>query len=62
MKTKKAAAKRYSLTAKGKIKIKKANLRHILEKKNSDHNRSARKIGYVDKADVRQALRCLPYR
>ena len=33
MKTKKAAAKRMSLTGSGKVKYKKMNLRHILTKK-----------------------------
>ena len=33
MKTKKSAAKRYSLTGTGKVKYKKMNLRHILTKR-----------------------------
>ncbi|MBQ0050682.1 MAG: 50S ribosomal protein L35, partial [Treponema sp.] len=33
MKTKKASAKRFSLTGTGKVKYKKMNLRHILTKK-----------------------------
>ena len=35
MKTKKASAKRFSLTGTGKVKYKKMNLRHILTKKSS---------------------------
>ena len=35
MKTKKAAAKRFSFTATGKVKYKKMNLRHILTKKSA---------------------------
>lgn len=61
MKTKRAAAKRYKLTGKGKIKIKRNNLRHILTKNSSDSKRKKRKTGYVHESDVRQAKRMLPY-
>lgn len=47
MKTKKAAAKRFSLTASGKVKYKKMNLRHILTKKSTKRKRGLRKNGYV---------------
>jgi len=47
MKTKRAAAKRFSLTASGKVKYKKMNLRHILTKKSSKRKRKLRKAGYV---------------
>jgi len=48
MKTKKAAAKRFTLTASGKVKYKKMNLRHILTKKTTKRKRGLRKSGYVD--------------
>ena len=48
MKTKKAAAKRFTLTASGKVKYKKMNLRHILTKKTSKRKRGLRKSGYVN--------------
>lgn len=48
MKTKKAAAKRFSLTASGKVKYKKMNLRHILTKKTTKRKRGLRKNGFVD--------------
>ena len=41
--TKKAAAKRYSFTASGKVKYKKMNLRHILTKKTTKRKMKARK-------------------
>ncbi|MCX7024175.1 MAG: 50S ribosomal protein L35 [Spirochaetes bacterium] len=47
MKTKKAAAKRFTLTASGKVKYKKMNLRHILTKKSSKRKRKLRRPGYV---------------
>lgn len=61
MKTKRSAAKRFKLTASGKIKIKKASLRHILTKQSTGTKRDRRKTGYVSKVDVRQTMRMLPY-
>lgn len=61
MKTKRAAKKRFKLTASGKVKIKKANLRHILTKKNSNAKREKRKTGYLSGADARNAKRAIPY-
>ena len=61
MKTRRAAAKRFSLTAKGKVKIKKANLRHILEKKSPKSKRNYRKGAYANESDVARIKRCLPY-
>lgn len=48
MKTKKAAAKRYSLTGSGKVKYKKSNLRHILTKKSSKRKRGLRHAGTLE--------------
>jgi large subunit ribosomal protein L35 len=48
MKTKKAAAKRYSFTASGKVKYKKMNLRHILTKKTTKRKRGLRQSGTLD--------------
>ncbi len=48
MKTKKAAAKRFTLTASGKVKYKKMNLRHILTKKTTKRKRGLRKNGFID--------------
>jgi len=59
MKTKKAASKRFSLTATGKVKYKKMNLRHILTKKSSKRKRNLRKPGFVAKGPVHQILKKL---
>ena len=62
MKTKKAAAKRMSLTGSGKVKYKKMNLRHILTKKATKLKRQLRSSGILSDADsakVRKQL--LPY-
>ncbi|TXT45653.1 MAG: large subunit ribosomal protein L35 [Spirochaetes bacterium] len=54
MKTKKAAAKRFTLTASGKVKYKKMNLRHILTKKTTKRKRNLRKAGFVSGGAVHQ--------
>ncbi|HPX26766.1 MAG TPA: 50S ribosomal protein L35 [Treponemataceae bacterium] len=62
MKTKKAAAKRFSFTGTGKVKYKKMNLRHILTKKSAKRKRHLRASGIVHEADaakIRKQL--LPY-
>ena len=62
MKTKRAAAKRLSLTGSGKVKYKKMNLRHILTKKVAKRKRQLRSTGVLSEADsakVRKQM--LPY-
>ncbi|MBO7163302.1 MAG: 50S ribosomal protein L35 [Treponema sp.] len=62
MKTKRAAAKRFSLTGSGKVKYKKMNLRHILTKKAAKRKRHLRDSGILSEADsakVRKQM--LPY-
>ena len=62
MKSKRCAAKRFSLTATGKVKYKKMNLRHILTKKSAKRKRNLRHAGIVSDADsakIRKQL--LPY-
>ena len=61
MKTKRGAAKRYKMTANGKIKVKRKGLRHILTKKSRNTKRKLRKAGYVHPADMKLVQRCIPY-
>jgi large subunit ribosomal protein L35 len=61
MKTRKAAAKRYKLTANGKVKYKKQNLRHILTKKSPKRKRHLRKTGILSPAEVKRIKTLLPY-
>lgn len=62
MKTKRAAAKRFSLTGNGKVKYKKMNLRHILTKKTSKRKRQLRKADYVADGPVYKIKKTLlPY-
>jgi large subunit ribosomal protein L35 len=61
MKTKKAAAKRFSFTATGKVKFKRAGKRHMLGHKSSANKLKLRKGGIVFKGDVQHIVECLPY-
>ncbi|EQC43174.1 50S ribosomal protein L35 [Bacteriovorax sp. DB6_IX] len=61
MKTRRAAAKRFKAVGNGKFKRKRANLRHILEKKPTDAKKRAGKTDYVNEADVARVRRMLPY-
>jgi len=51
MKTKRCAAKRFKVTASGKIVRRKANKSHILNKKTRKRKRQLRKTTLVSKAD-----------
>ncbi|WP_319561809.1 50S ribosomal protein L35 [Marispirochaeta sp.] len=61
MKTRRAAAKRYSYTGSGKIKYKKQGLRHILTKKSTKRKRKLRKPGILSDAEVKRARILMPY-
>ncbi|MGK7346003.1 MAG: 50S ribosomal protein L35 [Candidatus Nitrospinota bacterium M3_3B_026] len=60
-KTVRGAAKRFKRTASGKIRRKKAYLRHILTTKSSKTKRNLRKAGYIDGRDEEAVKRMLPY-
>ena len=61
MKTRRAAAKRFTLTGSGEIRRNKAYKRHILEKKAPKPKRNLRKATLVVAADKKRAMKCLPY-
>ena len=61
MKTKRAAAKRFKVTATGKVKVKKAGLRHILTKKSRGLKRNKRAPGLVHETQVHEVKRAVPY-
>lgn len=61
LKTRKAVSKRVSVTGTGKIKKTKANKQHILTKKSSKRKRNLRKSNLVDKSNMKQMKRVLPY-
>ena len=59
MKTHRAAAKRFKVTAKGKLKRRKAYKSHILAKKTRKRKRGLRKPGLVAASDERRVKRML---
>lgn len=61
MKTRRSAAKRYSITKNGKVKYKKQGLRHILTKKSTKRKRNLRKSGLLSPAEVKRAKQLMPY-
>ena len=61
MKSNSSAKKRFKLTAKGRIKRKKAYLRHNLSSKSSTAKRKLRRGAYVSKTQEHQIKAMLPY-
>ena len=62
MKSKRSAAKKFSLTGTGKVKYKKMNLRHILTKKTPKRKRNLRHSGILSEADYAKVRKqMLPY-
>ncbi|HXC41750.1 MAG TPA: 50S ribosomal protein L35 [Burkholderiales bacterium] len=61
MKTKKSAAKRFTVQGSGGIKRSKANLRHILTKKATKRKRHLRGTQQIDATNVRSVRSMLPY-
>lgn len=61
LKSRKGVAKRFSKTKSGKVKAKKANLRHILTAKGSKRKRQLRKKMYLNKTDGRKVRLMIPY-
>lgn len=60
MKTHRGAAKRFKLTASGKVKFKHAHLRHCLEHKQKTTKKELQKTGIMNESDakkVREMLR-----
>ena len=61
LKTNRAAAKRFKVTANGKIKHRKAFRSHILSSKPHKRKRQLRKGGYIDETNVMQVRALIPY-
>ncbi len=60
-KTSRGAAKRFKLTGSGKLKRRKAYLRHILTNKTRKQKRNLRKAIVVDSTNAKAIQRLLPY-
>ena len=61
MKTHRGAAKRFSVTASGKVKRSKAFASHILTKKTTKRKRTLRKSTLVDSANYKEIKKLIPY-
>lgn len=61
MKTKRSAAKRFTVTGSGKVRRRKQNLRHILTKKNAKRKRRLGQPSIVDSANMKSVRNMLPY-
>ena len=61
MKTRKAVAKRFSVTGTGKLKYKKMGMRKKLSKKSNRRKRDLNRAGTLSAAEVKKTKRMLPY-
>lgn len=61
MKTKRAAAKRFSITGTGKVRRSKSGLNHMMQEKSRKRLRRLRKNDTVDKALQKRVKIMLPY-
>ena len=61
VKTKRSAAKRFKMTATGKLKRMKANKSHILTKKSAGRKRNLRKATLADKTNAPVMKKLMPY-
>ncbi len=61
IKTKKAVAKRFKITATGKILRSSAGKRHLLQSKNAKRRRKLAGTTLVDKRDMYKILQSMPF-
>jgi large subunit ribosomal protein L35 len=61
MKTRRGAAKRFSVTKNGKVRFKRSNKRHNLECKSKKFKRQSRENGVLQEQDARHVRAMLPY-
>ncbi|MCB0308915.1 MAG: 50S ribosomal protein L35 [Bdellovibrionales bacterium] len=61
IKTRKGVSKRFAKTKTGKVKAKRANLRHILTSKPQKRKRQLRKDLFLNKTDAKKVREMMPY-
>ena len=61
LKTKKSAAKRFKITAKGKFLRRKAGISHLLEHEDSGKKRARHRMQQISPSDEYKVRRMLPY-
>ena len=62
MKTNRSAAKRFSFTKSGRVKHKKAFLRHLNRSKNRNRKRHLRRPGMLNATDAQRVHLMVPYK
>lgn len=60
-KTKKAVAKRFKITGRGKVLRAQSSRRHLMSAKNAKRKRQASKAALVDRTDVARVKANLPF-
>lgn len=60
-KTRKSVAKRFKVTATGKLLRSKSSRRHLLASKSAKRKRKMAKAGLVHESDVARIKACLPF-
>jgi large subunit ribosomal protein L35 len=61
MKTKKSAAKRFKVSASGRVKFKRSKMRHNLELKSHATKKKLGKSGMLSAADAKTVRKMMPY-
>ena len=61
LKSRKASAKRFRISATGKVKFKRAGMRHLFGSKSPAYNLSKRGGAYMTDGDAQHVYECLPY-
>jgi large subunit ribosomal protein L35 len=61
VKTKKSVAKRFKITAGGKVLRSRAGRRHLMQGKNPKRRRRLRSVAAVDPTDAARVLQNLPF-
>ncbi len=61
LKTNRSAAKRFTVSKTGKVKHKKAYLRHLLSSKNRGRKRRLGRAGSLNATDNRNTRKLIPY-
>ena len=61
VRTKKSVAKRFKITARGKVLRAHAGKRHLLQGKSAKRRRSLRSTTLVDSTDLYRIKQCLPF-
>jgi large subunit ribosomal protein L35 len=62
LKTNKSVAKRFKVTARGKIKMRHSHARHIMTKKSPQRKKELRRVTLVSKSEAKNIMKLIPYK